>query len=463
MKRMIAALALCALLLCFFSSCSGNVNVGNGSDGSSYGGNEGSGGSDSSGSSSGSETSGGGNVPSVDGGETITPLPDGNTTLWPSDSSDTSDILDSSEDQGSDSGPAIEYQPKNEITLTAYYGRSKLSSNERKIYDYIYGCLKENMHLVVFLEGVDVSRENLRKIINCIIFDNPDLISVYHSYREYRGNTDDKLYRLEIGEREDSYKTAAKLSEANAVLNGIIEPLKTKSDYDKVKGVHDWLCKNVVYDTEIVGKSLEEQAKSDSYNLYGAFVKKKGVCEAYAEAFQYAMYKLGVQCLRVSGVTDTGVNHVWNIVLIDNQYYHIDVTYDDPTWNPVIKDFVSYSYFCITETEMLADRRYSSEDNYPLPKCEVKAANYYIKENRYFLNADNLQVFADLLAKDAKAGHKTCSFRFSDAEYRDEVRKNLSLILYAANVKCQNRIKEARVTMTNSPAIKDLILIIEYN
>lgn len=115
------------------------------------------------------------------------------------------------------------------------------------------------------------------------------------------------------------------------------------SDYDKVLKAHDWLVDNVEYDTTL----------SDSYiyNLYGALVSRKAVCEGYAEAFKYLMDYAGVPCILVVGSATNSngdtENHEWNYVKINKKWYAVDCTWDDPiiTGNGKITNNIKYKYF----------------------------------------------------------------------------------------------------------------------
>ena len=110
------------------------------------------------------------------------------------------------------------------------------------------------------------------------------------------------------------------------VKNGIISLTSGKSDYEKIKIVHDYLIDNVEYDTTVLGSNI--------YNIYGALVSKKCVCEGYAKAFQYLMNELGIDNAIVIGTATNSnnetENHAWNYVKLDNNWYAVDVTWDDP-------------------------------------------------------------------------------------------------------------------------------------
>lgn len=142
----------------------------------------------------------------------------------------------------------------------------------------------------------------------------------------------------------------------HAVLNSIrdqrdsIISNASGSDYDKILQVHDWIIDNLEYESNI--------ENSNVYNLYGALIEKKAVCEGYAEAFKYILDEMRIPCILVSGTATnsegTTERHEWNYVQIDNKWYAVDSTWDDP----VVKGFgyvsnsVKHKYFFIGSREI---------------------------------------------------------------------------------------------------------------
>jgi hypothetical protein len=62
---------------------------------------------------------------------------------------------------------------------------------------------------------------------------------------------------------------------------------------------------------------------------YEAIVEGQSVCEGYAKAYSVLLDQVGIE----SDYCDSEkLNHAWNIVYIDGKPYHVDVTWDDPSW-----------------------------------------------------------------------------------------------------------------------------------
>jgi transglutaminase/protease-like cytokinesis protein 3 len=121
----------------------------------------------------------------------------------------------------------------------------------------------------------------------------------------------------------------------------------------RIKAVHDYMVMNYKYDVNF-GSGLYGEA---TYAFYGLLENKTGVCQAYADLFYLFMLYEDIYCEIVYGWADGGTGeydeHAWNVVYVDGDYYHIDVTFDDPVPDGVSS--ISYDYFLKSDEEMLND------------------------------------------------------------------------------------------------------------
>jgi transglutaminase/protease-like cytokinesis protein 3 len=85
--------------------------------------------------------------------------------------------------------------------------------------------------------------------------------------------------------------------------------LYNKTDYEKVRGIYDYICNNVVYDYE----NLEDDTYQLKYTAYAALVNGTAVCQGYALLFYRLALEAGLDARYVTG-TANGDNHGWNIV-----------------------------------------------------------------------------------------------------------------------------------------------------
>lgn len=86
------------------------------------------------------------------------------------------------------------------------------------------------------------------------------------------------------------------------------------SDYQKALALHNWLIRNVTYDYSLVHHTAEHML------LHGT-----GVCQAYTDSYALLLDAVGIPNTR-----ENGNNHIWNMIQLDGDWYHVDCTWDDP-------------------------------------------------------------------------------------------------------------------------------------
>ena len=132
------------------------------------------------------------------------------------------------------------------------------------------------------------------------------------------------------------------ISKVENIKNNLINQLTSDNDYNKVLKIHNTLINSIEYDSD--------SNKNTSHNIYGTLVNKKAVCEGYAKAFKYLLDSLNIESILVSG---TGTNssgdsesHMWNYVKLNENWYGVDVTWDDPVIiGGTSKNNIRYDFF----------------------------------------------------------------------------------------------------------------------
>lgn len=89
------------------------------------------------------------------------------------------------------------------------------------------------------------------------------------------------------------------------------------SDFRNVVTIYDWVIQNAMY-----SDFTEEHA--EKYDAYYAIVDGMSICLGFTNAVRYLLNRVGVECL---SITSEDGSHMWNMVKIDDKYYHIDVTW----------------------------------------------------------------------------------------------------------------------------------------
>ncbi len=178
---------------------------------------------------------------------------------------------------------------------------------------------------------------------------------------------------------------------ADEILSG----LPDGDDFEKVLYIHDALCDHITYDD---GES------PDSYNIYGAFVRKKCKCEGYAKAFAYLLDKIGIRNTIFSGDANNGVkteSHAWNGVVMDGELY-----YFDPTWDDNDDYGTGYNYFAVTSSEM--QKKHFFDENHPAVKTEARKDNYFIRKG-YLMDSYSEDSLAEMISDQGSVISIKCS------------------------------------------------------
>ena len=136
------------------------------------------------------------------------------------------------------------------------------------------------------------------------------------------------------------------------------------STAEKIKAIHDYIILNCAYDYD---NFIHDTIPDDSYKAKGVFVNHTAVCQGYASAFKACMDELSIPCKIVHGTATNSDNttdgHAWNVVSIDDLWYHIDLTWDDPA--PDVPGFARYSYFLVPDSVMSLDHQWE-KSSYPI-------------------------------------------------------------------------------------------------
>ncbi len=105
--------------------------------------------------------------------------------------------------------------------------------------------------------------------------------------------------------------------------------------------VHDYLILNCVYDETLQANTA-----------YDLLINGTTVCAGYTALYMDILNRAGVPCIQV---TSEAMEHTWNLVQIDGCWYHVDLTWDDPT--PDRYGFVNHKNFLLTDQEIAAGEK----------------------------------------------------------------------------------------------------------
>lgn len=306
------------------------------------------------------------------------------------------------------------------------YAYSFLTDEEKAVYDTFLNAIN-NFEAEVTDIGGTVNKTQISKIIDYIQRDHPELFWYQYGACFYFDTQTEIVSRVELKycmTQEEAKKRQEKIDTATkAFLTAVND---TMSDYEVALHIYENIIKLVDYDT--IG--LERQKKTetspeipdDLRSLYGVFVNKKAVCAGYAKAMQYLLNVCGIECTYITSET-----HAWNLIKLEGDYYHMDVTWGDGSNTDKQKsqsNTVNYDYFCITTEEVEKLESHIPESILPLPKCTATKCNYHRRHGLYFEKFDFDKV-RNIVCESAKLNRFDLSFKFASTEVFYEAKKQL--------------------------------------
>jgi transglutaminase-like putative cysteine protease len=159
----------------------------------------------------------------------------------------------------------------------------------------------------------------------------------------------------------------------------------TLDDYEKELAIHDYIVEHCAYD---VDNYIANTVPEDAHTPYGVLINGRAVCGGYSSTFRMFMEMLGIQCDVVTGFANGAEysgEHAWNRVRFHEQYYLVDITWDDPV-SAEGENVLRHTYFNITDEKM--GRTHTPSEPYT-PECVFTEYNYFHVSNLVVTSQDD--------------------------------------------------------------------------
>ena len=251
-------------------------------------------------------------------------------------------------------------------------------------------------YIAVNVKGYGITTDNVLYVYQDILNSSPELFYFDRYEAYYYGNKIDTI-QFYLNDSASKIKQKKRIIDSKVKkIDLLIEP--GMSEMDKVLFVHDYLVANTEYDKD--GYESGKYSR-DIFNLYGVFGNNLAVCQGYAHAASYLLNRFGVTC----GVASSDkANHAWNVVKINGKWYHMDVTWDDPTYDKLGQ--VTHDYVLLSEKGLLSmedcamrkDFLISCASKYSMATDNSLANNFwkkseammhYYNDNWYYMEHNN--------------------------------------------------------------------------
>lgn len=306
-----------------------------------------------------------------------------------------------------------------------YYGRNDLPIEHREVYDSIVLAIN-NLETEVKVEA-NITSATASKILNYVVCDYPQIFWLDENFSTYTNQngyvTSYKLnYDMNVETRDQ------KLERLEAKSRELLSLIPTNAtDYEKALILHDKIIDMASYDGTF--------SLPNSYNLLGILLDGKGVCQAYAKAYQYLLYQAGIKALYAKGES-MGQAHAWNVVELNGAYYHTDITWDDPVSRETNESYKTHTYFNITDAEILVDHSINIKEAYILPKCSDTRESYFVKQDLVFTSFDKAEVekLARAMANAVTTNENKVTIKLADFENLYDVLVDGGIMFDAINM-----------------------------
>ena len=284
--------------------------------------------------------------------------------------------------------------------------------SEKKIYKYLIPAICIMMVISLAISGVT--------LVNSL--KTSKAVNGYFGGTEDPAQEDDVViaseYRimstLKISDAYKSGDTSA-LSDADKetldMAKKVIDENITEgmSDYEKEEAIYLWLTTKLKSTAGIL--TVIPDVDSENYTPHDVLKNHSAVCVGYATTFRLFMQMLGIEC---KVVHDTDLTHSWDLVKLDDGWYHTDCYTD--------ADGVKYSNFNMNDTMCNVSHTWNRSF---FPKAEGTKYNYALMVKK---ELKNIYALPQWLTDNINEKKTVCTASFK-ADLTSEKAQNAALYM----------------------------------
>lgn len=220
-------------------------------------------------------------------------------------------------------------------------------------------------------------------LLRLMYYECPELIHLditqsHHYWTDANGNVTQITLPLTLDKTEYDSQYAL----CQSVVNSLAAQCEGMTDREKEAFVFDYITTGCVYD-----KSFP-----NSWNPCGVLLNNTGKCDGFSKTTKWLLMEMGITCIAVTGDPVQGeTGHAWNYVLLDGQYYGLDVTADVPLQgNPYIPMYKAFnvSTVLVEQTYILTD---TFRDYVSTPSVTTMDESYHVQHGSYLYTGDDWQ------------------------------------------------------------------------
>ena len=278
--------------------------------------------------------------------------------------------------------------------MSSNFYREQLGKPYKKLYDAMLEWFSTDLTAEsdvreFDIKGVEANGEDVSEVISAVLNDHPGIVCLGHSKSDYgylmpppwineEGHLvismQDRVCGMSFAYTAEERKK--KTEEVEKWKRSVLERVKGNTDIEKIVSL-----------TGIFATDFTYLRAAPSFDIAGV-VSKRIVCEAFGRAFKVICDELGIWCIMVFGHAGSPSTpkkkwdaHCWNIVRIDNKYYHVDSTWANTTSLTDPAGLLGngrkvFSYgFMLMDDKDISNSHTMLPDSYP--KCNDGKLEYY--------------------------------------------------------------------------------------
>lgn len=337
---------------------------------------------------------------------------------------------------------------------------NQLNSSEKSIYDELYIlCNRMDPELsfsMTINKYIDKNNVNIERLMTCFVYDNPKFWWI-ESYNIGIRNTFEKNEKNDGSDAKEEYDvltiitvnfitkdtifpdlTNEKIYEMNKelyletdMLLYQIELLNLHTKFEVLKYIHDYVIRNTVY---------VDDGEGYVHTLCGPLVQHKSICSGYSEVFRHIASYFGINVIIARSLT-----HEWNYALVNDKWYIIDVTWDDPAvskhifnetlqaedkilYRPEKGDYtnLSYDYFLVGTDVFEGDEQGKTDHDLIYSYFSLKNLVVYPEIEKYnFVREEEIDEYVERIPE-VMDEEESSHHNITDSELKDEEEKSAS-------------------------------------
>lgn len=327
--------------------------------------------------------------------------------------------------------------------MEQYYYNHMTKEEQNVYYKMMQGV--NNLDTSILLPRLDI--KDVQNVFFLMRLDHPEIFWVTSFKYSYYKDSPNIIFTPEYLFEKSKIKEHQKAMTARIDKLSRTIKEKCKTELDKEIFIHDFICNSITYD---------KLKKPYSHEIIGPLGHGTGVCEGIAKSVKALCDALNIWCIiAICGNNpDKGIKyrHTWNIIKINNTYYHLDATFDNTITKSNAKSYnisdnseleIRYDYFNLDDVAVFRDHEPLIA---PAPKCTDNAHFYYKEKKLSFTKQEDVYN----RAKQAVKKGKTLTFHWRGGYLTKDVLKELLELIDKAG---KEKGKVARVSLNMAQAV----------